>query len=107
MAKIIKMKDLLKKEGFDLGRIYTDKDRPPFKINESPKEDLNYLYSRDKKQLEKEFEDIDHYLKAMAKDLGKAGYKKQSVEFQRFYKKHWIEFKLKFEKLYKNVIGRR
>ena len=84
MAKIIKMKDLLK---------------------EAPKEDLSHLYSNDKKQIEKEFEDVNHFLKAMAIDLGKAGYKKQSVEFQRFYKKHWIEFKLKFEKLYKNVIG--
>jgi hypothetical protein len=34
MAKIIKMKDLIKKEGIKLGKIYTDKDRPPFKVNE-------------------------------------------------------------------------
>ena len=40
----------------------------------------------------------------MATDLGKAGYKKESVEFQRFYKKNWIEFKLKFEKMYNKVI---
>ena len=24
-----------KKEGYDLGRVYTDKDRPPFKVNKS------------------------------------------------------------------------
>ena len=35
MAKIIKMKDLIKKEGIKLGKIYTDKDRPPFQVNES------------------------------------------------------------------------
>ena len=34
MAKIIKMKDLLKKEGIKLNKVYTDKDRPPFKIVE-------------------------------------------------------------------------
>ena len=73
-------------------------------ITEAPKEDLDYLYSNDKKQIEKEFKDFDYYLKAMAIDLGKAGYKKESVEFQRFYKKHWIEFKLKFEKMYNKVI---
>ena len=84
MTKMINMKDLLK---------------------EVQKEDLDHLYSNDKKQIEKEFVDVDHFLKAMAIDLGKAGYKKQSIEFQRFYKKYWIEFKLKFEKLYKNVIG--
>ena len=34
MGKIIKMKDLLKKEGIKLNKVYTDKDRPPFKIAE-------------------------------------------------------------------------
>ena len=34
MAKIIKMMDLLKKEGIELGKVYTDKDMPPFKVNE-------------------------------------------------------------------------
>ena len=28
------MKDLLKKEGIKLNKVYTDKDRPPFKIEE-------------------------------------------------------------------------
>ena len=73
-------------------------------LNEAPKKDLNYLYSNDKKQIEKEFKSVDHFLKAMTVDLGKAGHKKESIEFQRFYKKNWIEFKLKFEKMYNNVI---
>ena len=34
MAKIIKMKDLLEKEGIELGKVYTDKTMPPFKVNE-------------------------------------------------------------------------
>ena len=34
MAKIIKMMDLLKKEGIELGKVYTDKTMPPFKITE-------------------------------------------------------------------------
>ena len=34
MAKIIKMMDILKKEGIELGKVYTDKDMPPFKIAE-------------------------------------------------------------------------
>jgi len=32
MAKIIKMKDLLKKENIELGKVYTDKTKPPFKV---------------------------------------------------------------------------
>ena len=73
-------------------------------LKEAPKKDLDYLYKSNKKLIEKEFKDLDHYLKYMTTDLGKAGYKKESVEFQRFYKKNWIEFKLKFEKLYNKVI---
>ena len=38
-----------KKEGYDLGRVYTDKDRPPFKVNKSQKTDLNHIYSEDVK----------------------------------------------------------
>ena len=34
MAKIIKMMDLLKKEGIELGKVYTYKTMPPFKVNE-------------------------------------------------------------------------
>tara|TARA_B100000287_G_scaffold181637_1_gene171768 strand:- start:463 stop:900 length:438 start_codon:yes stop_codon:yes gene_type:complete len=34
MAKIIKMKDLLDENHIELGKIYTDKDRPPFQVNE-------------------------------------------------------------------------
>ena len=34
MAKIIKMMDILKKEGIELGKVYTDKTMPPFKITE-------------------------------------------------------------------------
>ena len=34
MAKIIKMIDLLKKEGIELGKVYTDKTMPPFKVEE-------------------------------------------------------------------------
>ena len=35
MATIIKMTDLLKEKGIEFGKVYTDKDKPPFKINES------------------------------------------------------------------------
>ena len=34
MANIIKMKDLLKEKGIEFGKVYTDKDRQPFQVNE-------------------------------------------------------------------------
>ena len=30
----MKLKDLLTKQGIELGKVYTDKDKPPFKVNE-------------------------------------------------------------------------
>ena len=31
----MKLKDLLKQSGIELGKVYTDKDLPPFKVNEA------------------------------------------------------------------------
>ena len=46
MAKIIKMMDLLKKEGIELGKVYTAKDNPPLKakINESKRGEYANIY---------------------------------------------------------------
>ncbi len=67
---------------------------------------LDHLYSGEKELIEKSFKGVEHHLKTIAVDLGKAGYKKESIEVQRFHKKHWIEFKLKFEKMYQKVINK-
>ena len=39
MTKLI---DILKEAGIELGKVYTDKDKPPFQVNEK-KEDLIYV----------------------------------------------------------------
>ena len=31
---MMKLTDLLKEAGIEMGKVYTDKDRPPFKVNE-------------------------------------------------------------------------
>ena len=58
----MKLTDLLKDSGIELGKIYTDKDRPPFKINEygaktsdlvgTPKKEFGKLYPPLKTQME-------------------------------------------------------
>ena len=60
----MKLKDLLKQKGIELGKVYTDKDRPPFKINEK-KEDLIYVqgigryeYKSLKKNVERKLKDL-------------------------------------------------
>ena len=35
----MKLTDLLKEAGIEMGKVYTDKDRPPFKVNEKKKDD--------------------------------------------------------------------
>ena len=55
MAKIIKMKDLLKKEGIKLGKVYTAKDNPPFKVNEE-KGKFGNIYNMKKEMEDGEFD---------------------------------------------------
>ena len=59
-----KLTDILKEAGIEMGKVYTDKDRPPFKINEK-KEDLIYVqgigryeYKSLKKNVEKKLKDL-------------------------------------------------
>ena len=35
----MKLTDLLKEAGIEMGKVYTDKDRQPFKVNEKKKDD--------------------------------------------------------------------
>jgi len=35
----MKLTDLLKEAGIEMGKVYTDKDKPPFKITEKKKDD--------------------------------------------------------------------
>ena len=37
-----KLTDILKEAGIEMGKVYTDKDKPPFQVNEK-KEDLIYV----------------------------------------------------------------
>ena len=59
-----KLTDILKEAGIEMGKVYTDKDRPPFKINEK-KEDLIYVqgigryeYKGLKRNFEKKLKDL-------------------------------------------------
>ena len=59
-----KLTDILKEAGIEMGKVYTDKDKPPFKINEK-KEDLIYVqgigryeYKSLKKNVERKLKDL-------------------------------------------------
>ena len=50
----MKLTDLLKEAGIEMGKVYTDKDRPPFKVNEgSDKIQVQGLGVYDHKSLSK------------------------------------------------------
>ena len=59
-----KLTDILKEAGIEMGKIYTDKDKPPFQVNEK-KEDIIYVqgigryeYKSLKKNVEKKLKDL-------------------------------------------------
>ena len=59
-----KLSDILKEAGIEMGKVYTDKDRPPFQVNEK-KEDLIYVpglarydYKGLKRNVEKKLKDL-------------------------------------------------
>ena len=43
VVKMKKLTDILKEAGIEMGKVYTDKDKPPFKITEKKKDDLIYV----------------------------------------------------------------
>ena len=59
-----KLTDILKEAGIEMGKVYTDKDKPPFQVNEK-KEDLIYVqgigrydYKGLKRNVEKKLKDL-------------------------------------------------
>ena len=61
----MKLTDLLKEAGIEMGKVYTDKDKPPFKITEKKKDDLIYVqgigrydYKGLKKNVERKIKDL-------------------------------------------------
>ena len=60
-----KLTDILKEAGIEMGKVYTDKDRPPFKITEKKKDDLLYVqgigrydYKGLKRNVERKIKDL-------------------------------------------------
>ena len=60
-----KLTDILKEAGIEMGKVYTDKDRPPFKLTEKKKDDLLYVqgigrydYKGLKRNVERKIKDL-------------------------------------------------
>ena len=89
-----------------LGKVYTDKDRPPFQVKEETIiESIPSYFSGYFQNLDANVERLEKNIKQLIKDLGKDGLKKESLEVASLYKKHIIEFKVKlknFKKKYRD-----
>ena len=59
-----KLTDILKEAGIEMGKLYTDKDRPPFKVNEAKDEVITvqgvgkFTYKTLKKNVERKLKDL-------------------------------------------------
>ena len=51
-----KLTDILKEAGIELGKVYTDKDKPPFKVNEGKKNEFASIYDMKKEMSEGKFD---------------------------------------------------
>ena len=51
-----KLTDILKEAGIELGKVYTDKDKPPFQVNEGKKNEFASIYDMKKEMSEGKFD---------------------------------------------------
>ena len=90
---------------YQLGKLYTDKDKPPFKTEKQISESIPDYFRGYFDNIDSNMERLEKNVKQLIKDLGKDGLKKESLEVASLYKKHIIEFKVKmknFEKKYRD-----
>ena len=76
-----KLSDILKEAGIEMGKIYTDKDRPPFKTESEikgtklVKEGPAYEFGKENANIERAKILLDKAMDKMAKTLTKKGHK--------------------------------
>ena len=51
-----KLTDILKEAGIEMGKVYTDKDRPPFQVNEAVKNEYASIYNMKEEMKEGKFD---------------------------------------------------
>ena len=87
-----KLTDILKETGIELGKIYTDKDRTPFKTPNQIKEDKAGDYEKLRKNFEKTYKAYWDAVKDFQLVLKKQGKKKEEMMIHRKYVKEVLGF---------------
>ena len=83
MATIIKMKDLLKKEGIELGKVYTDKDMPPFKVEEKLTE-----MKVNKGKVDKTYKSVLNHMRKVIKKLNDDEMYEVTTQLKKWFNKN-------------------
>ena len=83
MAKIIKMMDLLKKEGIELGKVYTDKDMPPFKVEEKLTE-----MKVNKGKVDKTYKSVLNHMRRVIKKLNDDEMYEVTTQLKKWFNKN-------------------
>ena len=93
----MKLIDILKETRINITKIQTAKDNKPFKtINETiPLGTAGFKGYFD--SIERNMKGVERTLKVLAKDLGKEGYKKESLELQKIFKKYFVELNVQYQ----------
>ena len=83
MSKIIKMKDLLKKEGIELGKVYTDKTMPPFKVEEKLSE-----MKVNKGKVDKTYKSVLNHMRKVIKKLNDDEMYEVTTQLKKWFNKN-------------------
>ena len=79
MGKIIKMTDLLEREGIELGKIYTDKTMPPFKVEEG---------KVNRSKVNKAFDGVIKHMRKSDKKLNDDEWYELTVKLKKWFNKN-------------------
>jgi len=94
-----KLTDLLNELAIVSGKIYTDKDRPPFKTEAQIQEGPSYEYKKDIKNIDKSYKLHAKSVLDFYEKLRKKGLDKEASALLDAYKKNIVTFKKSYDKI--------
>ena len=98
------MKSLINEIALQVGKIYTDKDRPPFKTLPTVNEGPSYEYKKHIKSIEKTGKLHQGAVLDLYELLRKKGLDKEASMLLEAYKKNLVTFKKTYDKIVRKLL---
>ena len=89
---------------YERGKVYTDKDKPPFQTPQQVKEGPSYEYANYMKKIEKAENQQAKEVNNLVKLLQKKGLKKEATLLAAKYMRGTRDFNNTLEKLYRKIV---